>query len=125
MCHLAEFPSSLGQFNADFPTKLGPLSDGLDMTHPSKTLDIVALGEAMVAFNPSLGPAPDEPPMSLQGFGGDNSKTTIAAARLAAHVSSLTRLGTDLRGERLMTFSLAASSTPVGGAPLARKCPLR
>ena len=74
------------------------------MTHPSKTLDIVALGEAMVAFNPSLDQAPDEPPMSLQGFGGDNSKTTIAAALLAAHVGSLTRLGTDLRGERLMTF---------------------
>jgi hypothetical protein len=51
------------------------------MTHPSKTLDIVALGEAMVEFNQTPGQASDAPPMYLQGFGGDTSNAAIAAAR--------------------------------------------
>ena len=72
------------------------------MTHPSKTLDIVALGEAMVEFNQTPGQAPDEAPMYLQGFGGDTSNAAIAAARAGAHVAYLSRLGTDRWGERLM-----------------------
>jgi 2-dehydro-3-deoxygluconokinase len=72
------------------------------MTHPSKTLDIVALGEAMVEFNQTPGQAPDEPPMYLQGFGGDTSNAAIAAARAGARVAYLSRLGTDRWGERLM-----------------------
>jgi 2-dehydro-3-deoxygluconokinase len=72
------------------------------MTPPSKTLDIVALGEAMVEFNQTPGQGPDEPPMYLQGFGGDTSNATIAAARAGARVAYLSRLGTDRWGERLM-----------------------
>ena len=72
------------------------------MTHPAKTLDIVALGEAMVEFNQIPGQAPDEPPMYLQGFGGDTSNAAIAAARAGARVAYLSRLGNDRWGERLM-----------------------
>ena len=72
------------------------------MTHFSKTLDIVALGEAMVEFNQTPGQAPNEPPMYLQGFGGDTSNAAIAAARAGARVAYLSRLGADRWGERLM-----------------------
>jgi len=72
------------------------------MKNPSKTLDIVALGEAMIEFNQQLGQAPNEPPMYLQGFGGDTSNAAIAAARAGARVAYLSRLGTDRWGERLM-----------------------
>ena len=72
------------------------------MTPPSKTLDIVALGEAMVEFNQTPGQAPDEPPMYLQGFGGDTSNAAIAGARAGARVAYLSRLGSDRWGDRLM-----------------------
>ena len=72
------------------------------MSHPSKTLDIVALGEAMVEFNQTPGPGANEAPMYLQGFGGDTSNAAIAAARAGARVAYLTRLGTDRWGDRLM-----------------------
>lgn len=63
-----------------------------------KTGDIVALGEAMVEFNQTQA----EPPLYLQGFGGDTSNAAIAAARAGAQVAYLTRLGTDRWGDRLM-----------------------
>ena len=63
-----------------------------------KTLDMVALGEAMVEFNQTQA----EPPMYVQGFGGDTSNAAIAAARAGGRVAYLTRLGTDRWGERLM-----------------------
>jgi 2-dehydro-3-deoxygluconokinase len=72
------------------------------MTHPSKTLDIVALGEAMLEFNQTQGQAHDAPPLYLQGFGGDTSNAAIAAARAGARVAYLSRLGTDRWGDRLM-----------------------
>ena len=72
------------------------------MTNPSKTLDIVALGEAMVEFNQTQGQQPDEPPVYLQGFGGDTSNAAIAAARAGARVAYLSRLGADRWGDRLM-----------------------
>jgi 2-dehydro-3-deoxygluconokinase len=72
------------------------------MTHPSKTLDIVALGEAMVEFNQTKGQQPDEAPLYLQGFGGDTSNAAIAAARAGAQVGYLSRLGTDRWGDRIM-----------------------
>eukprot|EP01041_Mallomonas_annulata_P032119 gene32119-54545_t len=72
------------------------------MTHPSKTLDIVALGEAMVEFNQTKGQQPDEPPQYLQGFGGDTSNAAIAASRAGARVAYLSRLGADRWGDRLM-----------------------
>lgn len=67
-----------------------------------KSRDIVALGEAMVEFNQSKGQPPHEPPLYLQGFGGDTSNAVIAAARAGAKVAYLTRLGNDRWGDCLM-----------------------
>ena len=67
-----------------------------------KSRDIVALGEAMVEFNQRQNQPADEPPLYLQGFGGDTSNAAIAAARAGAQVAYLTRLGTDRWGDRLM-----------------------
>lgn len=72
------------------------------MNGASKTLDIVALGEAMVEFNQTRHQSEDEAPLYLQGFGGDTSNAVIAAARAGARVAYLTRLGTDRWGEHLM-----------------------
>lgn len=72
------------------------------MTHLHKTLDIVALGEAMVEFNQRPHEHADDAPLYLQGFGGDTSNAAIAAARAGAQVAYLTRLGHDRWGDRLM-----------------------
>ena len=72
------------------------------MTQPSKTLDIVALGEAMVEFNQRPHEQADDAPLYQQGFGGDTSNAAIAAARAGARVAYLSRLGTDRWGDRLM-----------------------
>jgi 2-dehydro-3-deoxygluconokinase len=72
------------------------------MTSPSKKLDIVALGEAMVEFNQTHHQRPDEAPLYLQGFGGDTSNAAIAGARAGARVAYLSRLGSDRWGDRLM-----------------------
>jgi 2-dehydro-3-deoxygluconokinase len=72
------------------------------MTHPTPTLDIVALGEAMVEFNQRPHEQADDAPLYQQGFGGDTSNAAIAAARAGARVAYLTRLGTDRWGDRLM-----------------------
>ena len=72
------------------------------MTTRITTFDIVALGEAMVEFNQTKNQPLDEPPLYLQGFGGDTSNAAIAAARAGARVGYLSRLGTDRWGDRLM-----------------------
>lgn len=72
------------------------------MTPPSKTLDIVALGEAMVEFNQRTLSDAHDAPLYAQGFGGDTSNAAIAAARAGARVGYLTRLGTDRWGDHLM-----------------------
>ena len=72
------------------------------MTHLHKTLDIVALGEAMVEFNQRPSSHAGEAPHYQQGFGGDTSNAAIAAARAGARVAYLTRLGTDRWGDHLM-----------------------
>lgn len=63
-----------------------------------KTIDVVALGEAMLEFNQTQA----EPPMYLQGFGGDTSNAAIAAARAGARVAYLSRIGQDHWGHLLM-----------------------
>lgn len=63
-----------------------------------KTRDIAALGEAMLEFNQTQ----EEPPLYLQGFGGDTSNAAIAAARAGARVAYLSRVGIDRWGDRLM-----------------------
>ncbi|MDB5872410.1 MAG: sugar kinase [Ramlibacter sp.] len=65
-----------------------------------KTLDVAALGEAMLEFNQTH---PGEP-RYLQGFGGDTSNAVIAAARAGARTAYLTRLGQDKFGDELMAL---------------------
>jgi 2-dehydro-3-deoxygluconokinase len=62
------------------------------MNHP---YDVVALGEAMVEFNQI--PQGDGR-MYLQGFGGDTSNTTIAAARQGARCAYVSQVGNDALG---------------------------
>lgn len=61
------------------------------------TWDLVALGEALVEFNQTQ---PGQP-QYLQGFGGDTSNASIAAARAGARVAYLSRLGADTFGDAL------------------------
>jgi len=72
------------------------------MTRTSQTLDIVALGEAMVEFNQRPHSEAHAAPLYAQGFGGDTSNAAIAAARAGARVAYLSRLGHDRWGERLL-----------------------
>jgi len=65
-----------------------------------KTVDVAALGEAMLEFNQTR---PGEP-QYLQGFGGDTSNAVIAAARAGARTTYLTRLGQDTFGDALMAL---------------------
>ncbi len=65
-----------------------------------KRFDVVALGEAMLEFNQ----VQSEPPLYLQGYGGDTSNAAIAAARAGARVAYLTRLGQDHWAERLLAL---------------------
>jgi 2-dehydro-3-deoxygluconokinase len=76
------------------------------MTRTTTTLDIVALGEAMVEFNQRPYTQANEAPLYAQGFGGDTSNAAIAAARAGARVAYLSRLGTDRWGEHLMDLWL-------------------
>lgn len=68
------------------------------MTSAEKSLDVVALGEAMVEFNQTHAGQPQY----LQGFGGDTSNAAIAAARAGARSAYLTRIGDDAFGNALM-----------------------
>lgn len=63
-----------------------------------KTLDVVALGEAMLEFNQTEAGRPNY----LQGFGGDTSNVVIAAARAGARAAYLSRIGADPFGTRLL-----------------------
>ena len=58
----------------------------------SESLDIIALGEAMVEFNQARS---DDERTYLQGFGGDTSNALIAAVRQGARGGYITRLGDD------------------------------
>ncbi len=63
-----------------------------------KTIDVLALGEAMLEFNQTR---PGQP-QYLQGFGGDTSNAAIAAARAGVQAAYLTRLGDDNFGRALL-----------------------
>jgi len=62
------------------------------------TVDILALGEAMVEFN-QTGAA--EGRLYLQGFGGDTSNFAVAAARQGARAGYVSALGDDVYGAML------------------------
>jgi 2-dehydro-3-deoxygluconokinase len=64
----------------------------------TRTFDVVSLGEAMVEFNQTT---PNQS-QYLQGFGGDTSNATIAAARAGARTAYLTRIGADNFGRLLL-----------------------
>ncbi len=64
----------------------------------NKSIDVAALGEAMLEFNQTH---PGQP-QYLQGFGGDTSNAAIAAARAGAKSAYLTRVGADTFGRALL-----------------------
>jgi 2-dehydro-3-deoxygluconokinase len=66
------------------------------MTRP---FDLVAIGEAMVEFNQVRG---GDGRTYLQGFGGDTSNATVAAARQGARCAYITRVGDDDFGRLCM-----------------------
>lgn len=65
---------------------------------PVKTLDVLAIGEAMVEFNKQ------DPTHYLAGFGGDTSNCVIAAARMGAKTAYLTQLGDDVFADQLLAL---------------------
>jgi 2-dehydro-3-deoxygluconokinase len=73
----------------------------MSATSAGASLDIVALGEAMIEFNQTRS---DDPHAWLQGFGGDTSNMAIAAARLGARSGYVTRVGNDAFGRRLLAL---------------------
>jgi 2-dehydro-3-deoxygluconokinase len=62
------------------------------MATPS--FDLIALGEPLIEFNHTRSSGAEY----LQGFGGDTSNCTIAAARLGARTAYITRVGSDTFG---------------------------
>jgi 2-dehydro-3-deoxygluconokinase len=63
----------------------------MNLPSVQRTLDVVALGEALIEFNQTH----PHPPNYLQGFGGDTSNAVVAAARAGARCAYLTLLGDD------------------------------
>lgn len=82
----------------------------------NKSLDVVALGEAMLEFNQTTAGQPNY----LQGYGGDTSNAVIAAARAGARTAYLTRVGADAFGAELRALWAAervdASAVDADGA---------
>lgn len=67
-------------------------------TDAARTLDVLALGEAMIEFNQQ------DAQHYLAGFGGDTSNCAIAAARMGARTGYLTQLGDDRFGDDLLAL---------------------
>ena len=63
-------------------------------------IDILSIGEPMIEFNQTRSGEPHY----LQGFGGDTSNMTIAAARQGARAAYVTRIGDDAFGRMLMAL---------------------
>ena len=84
------------------------------------TVDFVAIGEPMLEFN-QLPAAPGSAPHFLEGFGGDTSNATIAAARQGVRTAYLTAIGQDWPGDRLMDLWRAEAVDTSG----VRRDPLR
>src|SRR5262249_9492233 len=79
----------------------GRQSDPADVQRGSRmtpALDVVALGEPLYELNA----VPGRPRQYLQGFGGDTSNASIAAARQGAKVAYFTRLGDDEFGKQFL-----------------------
>ena len=67
-----------------------------------KDIDILAIGEAMIELNQRSAGADSY----AMGYGGDTSNCVIAAARLGAKTAYLSRVGSDVFGQRLMALWL-------------------
>ncbi len=65
-----------------------------------KSLDVIAIGEAMIEFNQRDG----HTNAYAFGFGGDTSNAAIAAARMGARVGYLTHVGDDVFGDALRSL---------------------
>jgi 2-dehydro-3-deoxygluconokinase len=63
-------------------------------------IDVVSLGEPLYEFSQ----IPGEDRKYLQGFGGDTSNASIAAARQGARVAYVTRLGDDEFGKQFLAL---------------------
>ena len=68
-----------------------PMNSESFVASGERSIDVLALGEPLIEFNQ----VQIEPPMYLQGFGGDTLNAMIAAARAGAKTAYLTRLGQD------------------------------
>jgi 2-dehydro-3-deoxygluconokinase len=64
----------------------------------TRAVDVIALGEPLFEFSV----VPGRPREYLQGFGGDTSNASIAAARQGARVAYFTRLGDDEFGKQFL-----------------------
>ncbi len=71
----------------------------------SATADVefVAIGEPMLEFNEQPR-GPDGRRLYLEGFGGDTSNATIAAARQGVRAAYVTSVGQDAAGDRFMAL---------------------
>ena len=65
--------------------------------------DLIGMGEPMLEFS-QLPPEPDGRRLYLEGFGGDTSNATIAAARQGARAAYITALGTDFAGDSFVAL---------------------
>jgi 2-dehydro-3-deoxygluconokinase len=81
--------------------------------------DLVALGEPLIEFNQTR---PDDAAGYRQGFGGDTSNCTIAAARLGARTAYVTRLGDDAFG-RMFIALWRSEGVDVGGVGIDTDAP--
>ena len=77
------------------------------------SVDILSIGEPMIEFNQTR---PGEP-QYLQGFGGDTSNMTIAAARQQARTAYVTRIGDDEFGRMFMAL-WASEGVDTGGVAI-------
>jgi 2-dehydro-3-deoxygluconokinase len=66
----------------------------------AERFDLLSLGEPLVEFNQTR----ESGGAYVQGFGGDTSNCSIAAARLGARVAYVTRLGDDAFGRAFLTL---------------------
>jgi 2-dehydro-3-deoxygluconokinase len=67
------------------------------------SVDFVAMGEPMLEFNQQPG-AEGSPRLYLEGFGGDTSNATIAAARQGVRSAYVTGVGDDIAGARFLSL---------------------
>jgi 2-dehydro-3-deoxygluconokinase len=86
---------------------------------PGARFDLVALGEPLLEFNQIR---PDDAAGYRQGFGGDTSNCTIAAARLGARTAYVTRIGDDAFG-RMFLELWRRESVDVGGVGIDADAP--